>query len=287
MNSFDHRRPPFRLAKPRRFPEIPGHPPEHSLQDVRSRQVVLQEVIVTWRSSSARIIESPSPLDGLADTASADIRSGPWEPTMLAPLLAASFAAPFSVLVSAFLIAIASGLASPIAVHAQDWGSEDEGSWSTPARSQPVATLSGWSLRGGIGFTEGPDSLLLGFELPYAFDQWVSAGPMLQVGIDSENTIVAPSANVTITIADLPGKALDRFKPFVSIGLGFAVIGDDDRQNANTGVGFLIPVGFGVEYPVSDRLSLGSHMTLNFLPEETLNQEFWFSWQVGTIRVAF
>lgn len=230
-------------------------------------------------------------LDGRTDTALVDARSGSWEPTLLAPLLSAAFSTPFSTrfcaFVSAFLVAIAAGLSSPIAVHAQDWGSEDDGSWSTPARSQPVATLSGWSLRGGIGFTEGPDSLLLGFELPYAFDQWVSAGPMLQVGIDNENTIVAPSANVTITIADLPGKALDRIVPFVSVGLGFAVIGDDDRQNANTGVGFLIPVGFGLEYPISDRLSLGSHMTLNFLPEETLNQDFWFSWQVGTIRIAF
>lgn len=227
------------------------------------------------RSSSTPILGSPSILDDRNDGNSRDVRSGSWRPGLLAPLL------------PAFLVAIFFAGAASLPAGAQDWGSEDDASWSTPARSQPVATLSGWSLRGGIGFTEGPDSLLLGFELPYAFDQWVSAGPMLQVGIDNENTIVAPSANVTITIADLPGKALDRIRPSVSVGLGFAVIGDDDRQNANTGVGFLIPVGLGVEYPVSDRLSLGSQMTLNFLPEDTLNQQFWFSWQVGTIRIAF
>lgn len=246
---------------------------------------------MTWRSSSAPICENPSVLDDRTDTASADVRSGSWGAIMLAPLSSPFFSSFFSgfagALAWALLLAVVVTLASPLPAHAQDWGGEDDGSWSTPARSQPVATLSGWSLRGGIGFTEGPDSLLLGFELPYAFDQWVSAGPMLQVGIDNENTIVAPSANVTITFADLPGKALDRIDPFVSVGLGFAVIGDDDRQNANTGVGFLIPVGFGLEYPVSDRLSLGSHMTLNFLPEETLNQNFWFSWQVGTVRIAF
>ncbi len=242
---------------------------------------------MTRRSSSAPIFASPSVLDDRSDTASADVRSGSWGAIMLAPP-ASPLPSPFvSSFLSTLVLAIAVTLATALPSRAQDWGAEDDGSWSTPARSQPVATLSGWSLRGGIGFTEGPDSLLLGFELPYAFDQWVSAGPMLQVGIDNENTIVAPSANVTITFADLPGRTLDRIKPFVSVGLGFAVIGDDDRQNANTGVGFLIPVGFGLEYPVSDRLSLGSHMTLNFLPEETLNQDFWFSWQVGTVRIAF
>lgn len=185
------------------------------------------------------------------------------------------------------VLVLTGAVSSP--VRAQDWGSEAEDPWatSTPDRSDPVATLSGWSFRAGLGFTAEPESLLLEFEAPYAFDQWVSVGPMLQVGIDDKDTIVAPSANITVTIPYLPGTSYKRIHPFFYVGLGFAVIEDDDRPNDNTAVGFLIPAGVGIEYQVSDRFAIGSQMTFNFLPEDTLEQEFWYSWQVGGIRISF
>ncbi len=173
---------------------------------------------------------------------------------------------------------------------AQDWGadpSDDRFAAPAPAYSGGSAARTGWSARAGLGFTADPGTLLLNFELPYSFDRWISAGPMLQVGIDGPQTIIAPTANVSVTIPDLPGESFDRLHPYALIGIGFAVIEDDNRPNDNISAGFLINFGFGVEYQISDRFFLGSQMMFNFLPEETLDEKFFYSWQVGGMRIAF
>ena len=170
---------------------------------------------------------------------------------------------------------------------AQDWGADPSDDPSAPAYYGGSAAHTGWSARAGLGFTIDPDTVLLNFELPYSFDRWVSAGPMLQVGIDGDQTIIAPTANVSVTIPDLPGRSFDRLHPYALIGIGFAVIEDDNRANDNVSAGFLINFGFGLEYQISDRFFLGSQMMFNFLPEETLDEKFFYSWQVGGMRIAF
>jgi len=177
---------------------------------------------------------------------------------------------------------------------AQDWGSESEDDWSQPANSTSAQGGSGgrdlplgWSARVGIGFIDDPSAFLLNFEAPYAFDQWVSAGPMFQIGLDDNNTIVAPTLNVTVTIPHLPGEKLDRIHPFGFVGMGFAYIEDDNRRNDDSSAGFLVNFGFGVEFQVSDNVLIGSQMMFNFLPEEVLEEHFFYSWQIGGVRIAF
>ena len=147
--------------------------------------------------------------------------------------------------------------------------------------------VPGWSIRTGLGITVDPGTLLLNFEVPYAFDRWVSAGPAIQIGIDKHDTIVAPTFNVTVRVPDLPGETFDRLHPYALVGMGFAVIEDDDRRNDNVAAGFLIDFGIGLEFQVSEHLYLGSQMMFNFLPEETLDEDFFYSWQIGGIRIAF
>ncbi len=177
---------------------------------------------------------------------------------------------------------------------AQDWGSESEDDWSQPASSTSAQggpgardLPLGWSARIGIGFIDDPNAFLLNLEAPYVFDQWVSAGPMFQIGLDNNNTIVAPTMNVTVTIPHLPGEKLDRIHPFGFVGMGFAYIEDDNRRNDNSSAGFLINFGFGVEYQISDNVLLGSQMMFNFLPEEVLDERFFYAWQIGGVRISF
>ena len=184
------------------------------------------------------------------------------------------------------LLAFACGLvfaALPDMAAAQDWG-EPMPSTST---SSPRRDATGWSARLGIGFTSDPDAFLIGLELPYAFDPWVSAGPLLQIGTSDHNTIVAPTLNVTVKIPDLPGDDFDRLQPYGFLGMGFAYIEDDNRRNDNSSVGLLIDCGIGIEYQISDPVYIGSQMMFNFLPEETLDENFFYSWQVLGIRLAF
>jgi hypothetical protein len=139
-----------------------------------------------------------------------------------------------------------------------------------------------------MGFTIDPNDFLLSFELPYRFDQYVSVGPLFQIGLGDDRYLVAPSINLTITIPDLPGQNLDRFRPNFFTGVGFAVIKKahtpsyDDREAA-----FLINAGFGVDYVVSQRVSVGSRMILNFLPGRALSNKFFYTWEVASIKLAF
>lgn len=184
------------------------------------------------------------------------------------------------------LAMLATAVPNPSA--AQDWGNESDESWSNPTtRQDGIESSTGWSFRAGIGFIDDPTAFLLNFEAPYALDQWVSVGPMIQAGIDDNNTVVAPTVNLTVKIPDLPGEDYDRVKPFGFIGIGFAYIEDDNRRNDDSSAGFLIDFGFGLEYQVSDSLFVGSQMMFNFLPETTLGQNFFYSWQVGGVRLAF
>ncbi|GEM_PF-492857 len=198
------------------------------------------------------------------------------------------------ILVVAFLIW--TGWASTAA--GQDWGDPDD-NWSSNSSNAPPANNAGgpsqiytrptphWSLYAGIGFTTDPDHFLMNFEVPYRFDRFVSAGLMMQVGVANDRSLVAPTVNVTLTIPDLPGNNLDRFRPNIFGGIGFAVISNDDRGGDNSSAGFLINTGFGFDYVLSERLSVGTRMIFNFLPERTLEEKFWYSWEMGGLRFAF
>jgi hypothetical protein len=185
-------------------------------------------------------------------------------------------------------------LLTPTLASAQGWGEDD---WE-PAPDQTSNTNSGagqrnesptspWSLRAGMGFTADPDDFLLNFELPYRFDQYVSVGPMIQVGLGERRYIVAPTANLTITIPDMPGETLDRFHPHFFGGIGFAVIENEERGGSNRGAGFLANAGVGVDYALSERVSVGSRMIFNFLPGRTLDEKFFYSWEIIGLKLDF
>ena len=70
-------------------------------------------------------------------------------------------------------------------------------------------------------------------------------------------------------------------------GIGFAVIEKDDRRGDNRSAGFLINTGFGVDYDLSRRTSVGSRMIFNFLPEKTLEERFFYTWEIVGLRIAF
>ena len=166
-----------------------------------------------------------------------------------------------------------------------DWSSaEDRGYSSQPGGDEPTTP---WSFRAGMGFTNDPNNFLLSFELPYRFDQYVSLGPLFQIGLGDDRYIVAPSVNLTITIPDLPGENFDRFKPNLFAGVGFAVIENEGRAGDDRAVDFLINTGFGVDYVLSQRVSIGSRMILNFLPNKVLDEKFFYTWEVASIKLAF
>jgi opacity protein-like surface antigen len=165
---------------------------------------------------------------------------------------------------------------------AQDWGYEDDG-WSQPTiRNDAPQPDTGWAIKMGLGFTDDPNTFLLYLEAPYSFDQWVSIGPAIQIGIDDHNTIVAPTANLTVTVP-----IFDRLRPYIFTGVGFAYLAEDGIRGDDGKFGFLINSGVGLEYQLSQRLALGSQMIFNFFPNQTLGKDLYYAWQVAGVRIAF
>lgn len=153
--------------------------------------------------------------------------------------------------------------------------------------TNPGGPAEGWSARAGIGFTGNPSTFLLNFEAPYAFNPWVALGPMIQVGLDDDYTITAPTLNATVKFPDFLGPAFDRVVPYALGGLGLAVIENEDAPNDKRSVGFLIDFGLGVEYQLSDRLFVGTQMMFDIMPKQTQGQKFIYAWQIGGLRYAF
>ena len=192
-------------------------------------------------------------------------------------------------LVASILVLLTPQLASAQGWGENDWESTTDQTSNTNsgAGERNAPPTSPWSLRAGMGFTADPDDFLLNFELPYRFDQYVSVGPMIQVGLGERRYIVAPTANLTITVPDMPGETLDRLRPHFFGGIGFAVIENKDRGGSNRGVGFLANAGVGIDYVLSERVSVGSRMIFNFLPGRTLDENFFYSWEIIGLKLDF
>lgn len=187
-----------------------------------------------------------------------------------------------------FALLLGGSLASPEVVMAQVRETSDgERDGIGDPISNPGGPDEGWSARAGIGFTANPTTFLMNLEAQYAFDDWIAVGPMLQLGLDDHYAIVAPTLNVTFKYADLPGRDFDRLVPYTFGGMGFAVIDDDRARNDKTSTGFMIDLGAGVEYQLTDNLFLGTQVMFDFLPQQTQGQKFIFAWQIGGLRYAF
>jgi hypothetical protein len=146
-----------------------------------------------------------------------------------------------------------------------------------------------WSPHAGIGFTSDPDAFLLGVGLDYGVLEWMSLGPLLQLGIGDDHTIVAPTLNFHfgIDLSGVSNRYVRRIEPFVQAGLGFAYIEKERGNRDRDDLGFLMNGGLGAQYWLTDEMAVGSNVLFNGMPEDVVDENFFFSWQVVTFRYRF
>lgn len=142
------------------------------------------------------------------------------------------------------------------------------------------------SLRGAIGFTADPDTFLLAFEGNHYVNHNLAIGPLLQLGVADKRVLLAPTLSFR-GVFDLGLPELEALQPFVQGGLGLAYLNRDNRRGDDDDVGFLLNFGLGVDYYLRDDLSVGSDMLFNVLPDETLGENFFFSWRVVSLSFHF
>jgi len=146
-----------------------------------------------------------------------------------------------------------------------------------------------WSPHAGIGFIAEPDAFLLGLGLDYGVAEFMSLGPLLQLGISDDDTIVAPTLNFHfgIPLLGASNQYLRRLEPFVQAGLGMAYIEKERGNQEDDDVGFLMNGGVGAQYWLNDEIAVGTSMLFNGMPEDVVDENFFFSWQVVTFRYRF
>lgn len=148
-----------------------------------------------------------------------------------------------------------------------------------------------WSLQAGLGFMADPDAFLLGVEADYRIGNGFSLGPSVELGLDDDFIVVSPTGYLRYSF-DLGGisESLRPLRPFVQGGAGITWIHLDRPDFSGSDeddVGFMANAGFGVDYGLTRHLALGSRMLFNFIPVNVFGENFYYSWQVATLRFRF
>lgn len=154
----------------------------------------------------------------------------------------------------------------------------------TDRTDHPARPVTPVTAEAGIGFTADPGTFLLAIEADYWIEHNVAIGPLVQFGLSDDDTIVAPTINAK-GVFDINQPQLERLKPYVEGGVGFAYIDKDGHDDSDTGL--LLDFGFGANVALNDRVSLGTGVLFNFLPAELVDERFFFSWRVLSVGFQF
>ncbi len=128
----------------------------------------------------------------------------------------------------------------------------------------------------GIGFTVDPETFLIGGKFDYPLGYGFSIGPLVQIGLSDDDQLYGFSGNVkyTISIPDAP-----RLLPSLEAGAGVLVSHQDRVSNDDTEASFLIVLGGGLDYMITDHLGLGAHVYAN--PAVGPGEDFFVSFLFG------
>lgn len=135
---------------------------------------------------------------------------------------------------------------------------------------------------GGLGLqanTPDDTALAFGFSSDYYVTQGFSIDPLLQMGFTGDLFPFGLTAQVKYTI-DL--KEIPALKPHIEAGIGFIYFDlDQERWRDEDDVSFLIPLGIGAEYRLTNSISLDTTFLFNFTDLDVRDKNFFFTWLVG------
>jgi len=139
----------------------------------------------------------------------------------------------------------------------------------------------------GLGLqADTPDgtAFALGFSADYYVTQGFSIGPLLQFGFTGDlfQFGLTGQAKYTFDFKEIPA-----LKPHIEAGMGFIYADlDRGRGRSEDDVSFLIPLGIGAEYRLTNSISLDTTFLFNFTDLEVRDKNFFFTWLVG-LRYRF
>lgn len=156
---------------------------------------------------------------------------------------------------------------------------------SVTAQQQPERRQGRLSLGVDVGALFGtPDAtaFALGFNGDYFLSHNFSIGPLLQIGVTSDLFLFGPSLQLKYTY-DFD----QRLKTTLQGGIGI-LYGELERRGPDRDdTSFLIPVGPGFEYKLTDDLSIAGTLLFNFTNLNKVRDENFFVSLLGGLRVRF
>jgi len=134
----------------------------------------------------------------------------------------------------------------------------------------------------GLGLqADTPDGTVfaLGVSGDYYLTQAFSIGPLLQMGFTDDLFQLGLSAQAKYAF-DLA--AIPELKPHIEGGIGI-IYSDLDRRSRRDedDVSFLIPLGIGAEYRLTNSIWLDSTLLFNFTNLDVRDENFFLTWLVG------
>jgi hypothetical protein len=140
--------------------------------------------------------------------------------------------------------------------------------------------------KAGIGFSSDPTTFLMTYQADFFLHPSIALGPLFQFGVSDDDFFFAPTLNAQ-ALFDLPVEGLEALKPCFQFGLGLLYLDKDRWWGDKDDVGFLINLGLGLEYFLTDYFALGTNFLFNVMPADVLGDNFIFGWQVITLRFQF
>lgn len=140
-------------------------------------------------------------------------------------------------------------------------------------------------LGAGLGLqADKPDgtAFALGASGDFYVAQGFSIGPLLQAGYTGDLAQFGLTAQAKYTF-DL--KEIPELKPHIEAGIGF-IYSKLDQGREEEDVSFLIPLGIGAEYRLTNFISLDNNFLFNFTNLDVRDTHFFFTWLVG-LRYRF
>jgi hypothetical protein len=133
------------------------------------------------------------------------------------------------------------------------------------------------------GYTADGTAFALGLSGDYFLTNALSIGPLLQMGFTGDLFQLGLTAQLKYTF-DLP--EIPALKPRVEVGIGFIYADLDQPGGSVDDTNFLIPLGLGAEYKLSDRISLDTTLLFNFTDLDVRDESFFITWLVG-VKIPF
>jgi len=140
-----------------------------------------------------------------------------------------------------------------------------------------------FSIGAGMGISANtPDdtAFATGVYADYYLTRDFSIGPLVQMGFtrDLFQIGVTGQAKYAFTLPGVPN-----FRPHVQAGIGFiyADLEARDFRPRENDSSFLIPLGIGAEYKLTERVILDTSVLFNFTNLDVQDRKFFVTWLIG------